>query len=102
MILLVTQPADMASVKKYGATWRYTQELEPGPDGKRRQVQRAGRHRRNFSQRSFIGATLRGGVIGGLMPYGLATGGRATGWGQIGKRIFDFTFRGHKTWGGGR
>ena len=32
----------MPSVKKYGATWRYTLELEPGSDGKRRQAQRSG------------------------------------------------------------
>lgn len=32
----------MPSVKKYGATWRYTLELEPGQDGKRRQSQKSG------------------------------------------------------------
>jgi hypothetical protein len=32
----------MPSVKKYGATWRYTLELEPGPDGQRRQSQKSG------------------------------------------------------------
>jgi integrase len=32
----------MPSVKKYGTTWRYTLELESGPDGQRRQIQRSG------------------------------------------------------------
>lgn len=32
----------MSSVKKYGASWRYTLELEPDSSGKRRQVQKSG------------------------------------------------------------
>jgi integrase len=40
----------MASVKKYGASWRYTLELEPGPDGKRRQVQKSGFRTKNDAQ----------------------------------------------------
>jgi integrase len=32
----------MPSIKKYRGAWRYVLELEPGPDGKRRQIQKSG------------------------------------------------------------
>ena len=42
MILKQVHAGGMPSVKKYGSSWRYSLEIEPGRDGQRRQVQKGG------------------------------------------------------------